>query len=96
MARSKLQRRTAFLRTFDALEERTLLSLNVLSATGIGGDNIYNGGAAIDSQGDIFACGEFAGTVNFDPQGSSRGIKSTDGAFDMFVAKYSPQGSLIW
>ncbi len=108
-AHSKPRRRAALQWSFDALEDRTVLSqLSVVSANGIGGDNIFLGGSlnffsdnkigstAIDSQGDIYVAGEFAGSINFDPQGSSQWVRSTPFGFDMYVAKYSPQGAPIW
>jgi hypothetical protein len=99
---------TTRLAPLDWLEDRRLLSFDVHSAIGIGGDNLYSGGAAnfsfnkigstaIDGQGDIFVAGEFAGSVNFDPQGGSQFNRmTTNGEFEMYVAKYSPQGAPVW
>ena len=105
-AASKPRRRAALLQSLESLEVRALMSqLTVLSAVGIGGDsflvnglgpNTKVGSTAIDSQGDVFTCGEFAGNVNFDPAGGAAGVRSTPGEFDMYVAEYSSTGSLIW
>jgi hypothetical protein len=117
-ARSKPRRRASLLRSFEAMEDRTLMSqLGVISANGIGSDNLYIGGSAnfwystynshnnynkigstaIDNQGDIYITGEFAGKANFDPQGGAAGRRATpNGEFEMYVAKYSPKGALIW
>ena len=108
-ARSKPRRRAASLRTFDVLEDRVVLSaLNLVSAVGIGGDDLQvgptalndsadiTGGTAIDSHGNMFVAGEFEGNVNFDPQGGSQWDRSTNGGYDMFVAEYNPQGAPVW
>jgi hypothetical protein len=107
--RPRLRRRAA-LRGFEPLEDRTVLSqLSVLSAVGVGGDNLYIGGAAnyfsynkigsttIDSKGDIFITGEFAGTVFFDPQQTTTWKRTTpNNEYEMYVAEYGPKGDPVW
>ncbi|MFM1770747.1 MAG: hypothetical protein RJA22_3276, partial [Verrucomicrobiota bacterium] len=49
-------------------------------------------GTATDSSGNIYSCGYFGGTAYFSP---STNITS-QGATDMFLAKYAPSGELLW
>jgi hypothetical protein len=61
-----------------------------------GGARNYARAVAVDSQGNVIVAGDFSGTADFggmiltapDPYGVW--------AADMFVAKYSPSGSLLW
>ncbi len=50
------------------------------------------------SDGNLIATGAFSGTVDFDPGLGARSLTSlgTAGGTDVFVAKYTPQGSPIW
>ena len=51
---------------------------------------------ATDSEGNILVTGNFQGATDFDP-GSGQTIRtSNDNSRDMFLAKYDPQGGLIW
>ncbi|MGB0581083.1 MAG: family 16 glycoside hydrolase, partial [Limisphaerales bacterium] len=50
-------------------------------------------GVAVDGAGDIFVTGEFTGINNY-PDGSS--ISSAFGTTDAFVARYRPDGSVVW
>ncbi len=45
---------------------------------------------AVDSSGNVLAVGEFVGTIDIG------GTSLTAGYTDVFVAKYSPTGSLLW
>ncbi|MCI0540375.1 MAG: SBBP repeat-containing protein [Verrucomicrobiales bacterium] len=58
----------------------------------IGGlDNETPGGIAVDKNGDCYVTGGFKGTTSFEDQ------KLTSlGATDVFTAKYSSNGSLLW
>lgn len=49
---------------------------------------------SVDPQGDIFTTGFYFGSPDFDPAGGS--VLSTQGAEDIFLAKYSSSGSLLW
>jgi hypothetical protein len=48
-----------------------------------------------DASGNIYVCGEFSGSTDFDPSPSSFFLNN-QGGNDGFVAKYSPAGGLIW
>jgi hypothetical protein len=51
-------------------------------------------GVAVDSAGDVFVAGNFAGTADFGGGPTSAAGGSTD--LDGFVAKYSPSGAFTW
>jgi Bacterial Ig-like domain (group 3)/Bacterial Ig domain len=97
-ARTRHERRTRSLRPRgEILETRTLLSLPALLPV-IALDPSYGevavNGVAVDSSGDIFITGTiFGSSINLNPDGSS--VVSTD-LTKGFVAKYSPQGTLLW
>ena len=49
----------------------------------------------VDPAGAIYVAGTFTGSVDFDPGTGSTGITSLGGT-DVFVAKYSSVGALVW
>ncbi len=49
----------------------------------------------VDSAGDVYVTGTFAGTTNFDPNGGDANVTAS-GQNDGFVAKYGPEGTLAW
>ena len=49
----------------------------------------------IDDAGDVFLCGSFTGTVNFNPK-STKTQKISKGKSDAFLAKYNSDGILVW
>ena len=53
---------------------------------------------AVDQAGHVIVAGEFAGTADFDPNPDAVFDLSTTGLSDrdVFVAKYSPAGALVW
>ena len=52
----------------------------------------------VDASGNIYAVGQFRGTVDFDPSPSTNILTAASGlaAYDMFIAKFSPAGQLLW
>ncbi len=52
-------------------------------------------GIVCDAAGNIFVCGAFNGTMDFDPGPDSLKLSSA-GSNDFFIAKYDPNGALIW
>jgi len=65
---------------------------NLLWATSAGGSDTEIGfDIAVDGAGNAYVTGEFSGTVDFD--GTSL---SSDGDFDIFVAKYDAGGNFLW
>ena len=50
---------------------------------------------AIDNLGNVYITGYFLGTVDFDP-GSTVLDLSSNGLKDIFIAKFNPNGNLVW
>lgn len=49
------------------------------------------------SDGNVIAAGAFSGTVDFDPGSGTRALTALGaGGSDVFVAKYTPAGALVW
>lgn len=48
-----------------------------------------------DAAGNSYVCGPFSGTGDFDPGPAVFNLTS-NGSYDAFVAKYSPDGNFIW
>ena len=77
---------------------------NFLSAFGLGVSILDIHSAATDAAGNSYVIGYFNGTVNFDPNGgllAANGLPASLsslplGTQNLFVAKYSPSGSLQW
>jgi hypothetical protein len=75
----------------ELLEDRTLLSGWVVDAVGTL-DDPAGYGVTTDSTGNVYVAGYFVGSYPIAP-----GVTLTSaGGEDMFVAKYSPAGSLMW
>ncbi|WP_374448613.1 SBBP repeat-containing protein, partial [Stella sp.] len=54
----------------------------------------YGLGIAVDGSGNSYVTGDFYGTVDFDGVGSAPPLVAVNN--DYFVAKYDPDGNLIW
>lgn len=63
------------------------------SLGGTGDDRSF--GIAVDGNGNIYLTGFFNGTADFDPSGATSNLTSAGGT-DIFFAKYSTSGALIW
>src|SRR5262245_60432354 len=79
----------------ESLEERTLLSGWAMD---VGGTGNNDGGrfVATDAAGNVYVTGAFQGTVDFDPGPGTTNLVSNGVAGDIFVAKYSTAGALLW
>lgn len=52
-------------------------------------------GIALDSENNVYVCGEFRGTVDFNP-GPSQDLFVSSGESDGFITKYSSTGDYLW
>jgi hypothetical protein len=82
----------------EALERRALLSAEFGAAFALGGmDGAEGHDIAVDTIGNVYVAGMFAGTMDADPAPDGEVLLHSDGGFgDGFVAKYDPAGALVW
>lgn len=65
-------------------------------AKGFGGTSITNGsGIAVDNSGNLYASGQYYGTVDFDP-GIGTFNSTSAGSSDLYVSKFDPSGNFMW
>jgi hypothetical protein len=68
---------------------------NLVWAKAIGGTENDDGkGIAVDSRNNLFVCGFFNGSADFDPAGGA--TVTALGVSDAFIAKYDSAGNFIW
>lgn len=79
----------AFLSRFDANGELAW------ARTWGGESSAFGRGVAVDSSGVIYLCGDFVGSVDFDPSQESA-CRNSSGSFDIFLSKFNPAGGLLW
>ncbi|MCB0536385.1 MAG: T9SS type A sorting domain-containing protein [Bacteroidetes bacterium] len=78
------------------IELLTCSGQNYQWAKSIGGPSNENSMAiALDNEGNIFACGLFEGTIDFDPGPGISNLTST-GFTDIFVLKLDSAGNFLW
>jgi acyl dehydratase len=78
----------------ERLEARVLPSLAFTAALGVGTTDIHATAVALDSAGNMVVTGDFQGTANFNPNGTTN--LTSSGSHDLFLAKYSASGALLW
>src|SRR5262245_53431272 len=82
---------------FEVLESRETPAVTLAWVTDVGPAGALLGRAmAADPSGNLCVTGNFSGTVDFDPGAGVMNLTSVNSTSDIFVAKYSPAGSLIW
>jgi hypothetical protein len=65
-----------------------------LFGAGFGDTTAQSGTAvAVDAQGNVFVAGRFQGTMNF---GAPVGMLTSSGGNDAFIAKFAPNGQILW
>ena len=84
--------------SIEALEGRTLLSLNFSAGYEILGTGVTVSQVATDAQGNAYVAGYYYGRADFGKDaGGNDYQKNNDGTTDeAFVVKYSPTGTLDW
>ncbi len=70
----------------------TLLWVNLIS----GPEEDLGRGAVTDANGNVFVVGHFTDTVTFFQGQAAYGAAGSEGGQDIFVAKYGPNGNLLW
>jgi|GEM_PF-1379179 len=53
-------------------------------------------GLATDSSGNVYVTGEYEGTADFDPGVGVTNLTAVSGSRDIFIAKYTSAGALVW
>lgn len=51
---------------------------------------------AVDSENNVYVCGYFPGTVDFDPDPGNTVNKTSNGDGDAFIVKFTPNGNFVW
>ena len=70
---------------------------NFIWARGVGGSNYeFPAGIVTNRYGEVFCCGSFRGTADFNPGQEVFNLNSSDGWDDIFILKLSADGNLIW
>jgi hypothetical protein len=87
----------------EPLEGRLLLAADYSWAFQIGApaagttlNNDFANAVTVDRYGNTFIAGGFAGTVDFNPSSRKTFNLTSSGLTDIFVAKFGPDGGLLW
>ena len=84
----------------EALEGRRLPALTfqfaaAVAVTGNGSVDVESNSVVNDAAGNVYLTGSLQGTADFDPGAGVSNLSSTGGR-DVFVAKYTKAGALVW
>jgi hypothetical protein len=81
----------------EALEGRTLLTLNFAAAYNIQGSGVEVDQVTSDAKGDAYISGDYEGTATFGKNAAGTTIqKDNSGNLEAFVVEYSPTGVVQW
>ncbi len=62
---------------------------------GVENENEYGYGVALDGSGNVYVTGGFEDTADFDP-GAAEDIHKSNGWSDVFLSKFSSDGTFVW
>lgn len=63
---------------------------------GVANDTAAGYGVCLDSNANIFVCGAFTGTIDFDPGAGTHFLTAYSNNGDAFLAKYDSSGNFLW
>jgi hypothetical protein len=79
----------------ESMERRVLMAATDFPITAGGAEFDAGQHIAVDADGNSYVTGLFSGTVDFKP-GSGVVSLTSNGTSDIYIAKYSPRGKLVW
>ena len=80
----------------DVFVQKLDASGNFLWAKSFGGSSTdYGYSITVDASGNVYATGNFQGTVDFDPGAGTNNLTSA-GSYDVFVQKLDASGNFLW
>ena len=63
----------------------------------VGDNNEFSTDIKVDQNGNVYSCGLFYGTADFDPSAATLNLSSTKASTtDMFITKFDLNGNLLW
>jgi hypothetical protein len=75
----------------------TTITIGGWARTWGGSDYDYGYSVAVDGTGNVYVTGYFGGTsVDFNPDPTAVDLHSSNGAFDVYLSKFDPFGTLLW
>ncbi|MGB3946817.1 MAG: SBBP repeat-containing protein [Bacteroidia bacterium] len=81
---------------FDAFVSKYDKNGNLVWSKQFGGSLFESGNSiALDTMGNVYATGAFAGTADFDPSGATFNLTST-GSSDIYINKLDSLGNFVW
>lgn len=86
-----------FLLLVISFQSATAQSLTPLWVNDIGGNGqCQTSGMAVDPLNNVYVTGIFQNMVDFDPSVTRVSTLTSSGGWDVFIAKYQPDGKLVW